>query len=151
MPFRTMPLGQELELTFDSGTPVYDFAGRRQHFAALKIPEGFSASMIQVRTYLSGTFIWDMGAVLPEFVFLDEGHKVIATRSTENYQRATGFWRSSVTGRAAVPAQARYFVVKPADGSGGVPVVHSDNGTPGRVKPAALGDFSLRLFGEQRK
>ena len=56
-----------------------------------------------------------------------------------------------MSGRVAVPVGARYVVVKPGDGSAGVPVVYSDNGTPGRVNPAAVGDFSLRLFGEQQQ
>jgi hypothetical protein len=146
-----MPLGQELELSLTPATPTYDFGGQRQHVAAFKIPDGLSATVIQVKTYLSGVFIWNMSALVPEFVFLDGSYKVLATRPTENFQRATGFWRSGVNGRVAVPAGARYFVVKPGDGSAGVPVVYSDNGTPGRVNPAPLGDISLRIFGEQQK
>ena len=146
-----MPLGQEIEFSFTDSTPAYDFSGRRQHFVALQLPEGLTPSVIQVRTYLSGTFIWDMSAVLPEFVFLDGKHQVLATRPTENFERDTGFWRSGVTGRAAVPPATRYVVVKPADGRSGLPVIRSDNGTPGNVKPAAIGAFTLRLFGEQRK
>ena len=151
LPFRSFAPGQEVEFTFNESTPAYDFSGRRQHFVALQIPESLTPTAIQVRTYLSGTFIWNMSAVVPEFVFLDAKHQVLATRPTENFQRASGFWRSAVSGRVVVPAETRYLVVKPADGSSGVPVIHSDNGTPGRVNPAALGDFSLRLFGEPRK
>lgn len=151
LPFRPMPLGQELELSLTSASPTYDFSGKRQHVAAVKIPDGFSATVIQVKTYLSGLFVWNMSALLPEFVFLDDRYQVLATRPTENYQRATGFWRSAVNGRVAVPAGARYVVVKPGDGSAGVPVVHGDKGASGRVNPAAVGDFSLRIFGEQQK
>ena len=151
LPFRPMPLGQEVAVNLTPASPTYDFSGQRQHIAALRIPDGFSATVIQVRTYLSGIFVWNMSALLPEFVFLDRSYQVLATRPTENFQRASGFWRSGVNGRVAVPAGARYFVVKPGDGSAGVPVVHSDNGTPGRVNPAAVGDFSLRIFGEQQK
>src|SRR5687768_12846220 len=151
LPLGTMPLGQELELSLTPASPTYEFSGQRQHVAALKIQDGFSATVIQVRTYLSGIFVWNMSALLPEFVFLDERYKVLATRPTESFQRQTGFWRSGVNGRVAVPAGARYFVVKPSDGSAGVPTVYSDNGTPGKVKPASVGDFSLRIFGEQQK
>ena len=146
-----MPLGQELELSLTPESPSYEFSGRRQHVAALKIPDGFSATDIQVRIYPSGIFVWNMSGIVPEFVFLDANHKMLAMRPTEDFQRATGFWRSGVNGRVSVPPGARYFVVKPGDGSRGVPIVHSDNGTPGRVNPAALGDFSLRIFGEQQK
>jgi hypothetical protein len=151
LPYRTMPLGQELELSLTPHSPTYDFSGKRQHVVALKIPDGFSATTLQVRTYLSGVFIWNMSALVPEFVFLDQNHKIIGTRPTESFQRATGFWRSGVSGTVSVPAGARYFVVKPGDGSAGVPAVYSDHGTPGKVNPAAVGDFSLRIFGEQQK
>jgi hypothetical protein len=76
---------------------------------------------------------------------------VLETRRTENFQRSTGFWRTGIDGRVTVPAGARYFVVKPGDGRGGLPVVHNDHGKAFNVKPAALGDFSLRIFGEQGK
>ena len=95
LPFQPMPLGQELEVSLTPAGPTYDFSGKRQHVAALKIPDGFSATTVQVRTYLSGIFIWNMSALIPGFVFLD-------------------------------------------------------NGTPGRVNPAAVGDFSLRIFGERQ-
>lgn len=151
MSFRPMPLGQELELSLTPESPTYTFSGKRQHVAALKIPDGFNATLVHATTYLSGVFTWNMSALLPEFVFLDGSHKLIDTRPAEEYQRAHGFWRSGVTGRVVVPAGARYFIVKPADGSRGVPVVHSDNGTPGRVNPAGIGDISLRIFGEPQK
>lgn len=149
--FRPMPLGEELELSLTPASSTYTFSGKRQHVAALKIPDGFNATLVHARTYLSGVFIWNMSALLPEFVFLDGNQKLIDTRPAEGFQPADGFWRSGVTGRVVVPAGARYFIVKAGDGSRGVPVVHSDNGTPGRVSPAGIGDISLRIFGEPQK
>ena len=146
LPFRTMPLGQDLEISITPETPTLEFAGRRQHVAALKVPDGFAATTLLTTTYLSGILVWSMSALLPEFVFLDERYGVIATRPAEGFQRTS----RGMSGRVAVPGGTRYVLVKAADGNAGVPVVHSGNGTSHRVNPAPVGDFSLRIFGEQK-
>ena len=149
--FRPVLLGQEVEFSLSPANPTYDFSGPRQHFVALRIPDGFAATTIQVRTYLSTAYLPQATAVIPEFLFLDVDYKVLTRRPTENFQTAGGFWRSAVSGRVQVPSQTRYIVVTAGDGRSGVPVVRSENGTPYRVNPAALGDFSLRMFGESQQ
>lgn len=146
--FRPLPLGQEAEFSLSAADPTYDFSGRRAHFVALRIPDGFSASAIQVKSYLSTAYLPNASAVLPDFVYLDRELRTIGRASSGDFQNAGGFWRSAVSGRARVPAAARYIVVIAGDGSGGLPALYSENRTPYRVRPAALGEFSLRLFGE---
>jgi hypothetical protein len=146
--FRPIPLGQDMELSFTAEDSAYAFSGRRQHFIALKIPDGFSATTIHVRSYLLGSFLPMTSAVIPEFYYLGADLKIIGTASTGDFQPAGGFWRTAVSGRARVAAGTRYIVAVAGDGGNGVPVVYSENRTAYRIPAAPLGDFSLRLFGE---
>lgn len=147
--FRFSPLapGREVELRFSASEPVYDFAGQHRHFIALSIPDDFAASAIQVRSFLTSPYLPSTSAVIPDFIYLGSDFEVLEKSPATGFQNAAGFWRSAVLGRARVPPAARYIVVIAGDGSGGLPVLYSENRTPYTVRPAALGDFSLRLFG----
>jgi hypothetical protein len=146
--FRPLPLGQDVELSFTAEDSTYAFAGRRQHFIALKVPDGFSATTIHVRSYLKGSFLPTASAVIPDFYYFDANLKMIGKESSGDFQSAGGFWRSAVSGRARVAGGARYIMVVAGDGSNGVPVVQSGNGISHRIPAAPLGDFAVRLFGE---
>ena len=149
--FRPIPLGQDLELGLSAASPTYEIGGKRRHFVALKIPDGFEATAIEIKSYLTTAFLPRASAVVPELVFLDGNHRVLDTRPAEDFEVLRDFGRSGVTGRVNVPVTARYFMVMAGDGSRGVPVIHRGGGSSYRVNPAALGDFSVRVFGEQRK
>lgn len=143
-----MPLGKEVEFGLKADTSAYAFDGRRQHFVALKIPAGFTATTIQVRTYLSTGFLPRATAVIPEVIFLDRNRAIMAKKATTDFREAGGFWRASLLGRVDVPRDARYIIIVAGDGSSGRPVYHSENRTSYSIPPAALGEFTLRLFGE---
>jgi hypothetical protein len=146
--FVPMPLGQEMELSFTADLPTYAFDGRPQHFIALKIADGFTPTAIQVRTYLSTGFLPYATAVLPQFIYLGPDLRIVERQSTRGFQQAGGFWRQGVTGRADVTPIARYIVVVAGDGSEERPIYHSESGRAFSIPPAALGAFTLRLFGQ---
>jgi len=149
--FRTLAPGQEVEFTISAAEPTYEFSGRAQHFVALGIPDDFAASAIQVRSFLTTPYLPSTSAVMPEFIYLGSDFRVVGGSPASGFQSAGTFWRSAVSGRARVPSGTRYVVVIAGDGRGGLPVLYSENRTPYTVRPAALGDFSLRLFGEPLK
>jgi hypothetical protein len=149
--FRTPPLGQEVEFSLSPAESTYDFHGRRQHFIALKVPDGFQLTAVQVRTYLSTAYLPNATAVIPEFIHYGSDFQLLAKSSTSNFQTAGGFWRSGIAGRTQVPPGTKYIVVIAGDGGSGLPTVYSENRTPYMIPAAALGEFSLRLFGESVK
>ena len=149
--FRPLSLGQDLGLSLSASSPTYEISGNRRHFVALKIPDGFEATAIHIKSYLTTPFLPKTSAVVPEFVFLDGSYRVIDTRPAEDFEVLREFGRSGVTGRVNVPVTARYVMVMASDGSRGVPVIHIGGGSSHRVNPAALGDFAVRIFGEQKK
>jgi hypothetical protein len=147
--FRELPPGEEIEFSLTPTEATYEFSGQRRPFIALKVPEGFAASTIQVRSYLpTVVFGSKTTAVLPEFVYLGSDLRVIHSALTGGFQTAGGFWRSAVTGRVAVPPQTRFLLVIAGNGSA---VLSNVDRTTFTIGPAALGDFSLRLFGEPSK
>jgi hypothetical protein len=150
--FRPLPPGDEVELSFSPSDPAYEFDGQRKHFAAFSIPDGFTPTAMQVKTFLSGGYLPSATAVVPAFIYLDSEFRPIQRSPTTGLQSVGGFWRAGLAGRAAVHPRARYVVVIAGDGiAGGLPVVYSENRTPYVIPAAALGDFSLRLFGEQAR
>jgi len=147
--FRDLPPGQELEFSLTPSGATYDFSGQRRPFIALKLPDGFTPSTIQVRSYLPGFYYGvKTTAVLPEFVYLGSDLRVIGSAPSQGFQSGGGFWRSAVTGRVAVPPETRYMLVTAGNGSASFPLV---DGRLFTIGPAASGDFSLRLFGESGK
>lgn len=149
--FRQWPLGQDLELSLSAGSPTYEILGRRRHFVALKIPEGFEPTAIHVKTYLTTPFLPVTSAVVPEFAFLDRSYQLIDVRPAEGFEALHQFGRSGVMGRVDVPSAARYVMVTASDGSKSYPVIHVGGGASYRVKAAAIGEMAVRLFGEQKK
>jgi hypothetical protein len=146
--FRSMPPGQELELSLTADSPTYAFGERRQHFVALKIPDGFIGTTIQVRTFLSTAFLPSAKAVIPEFIYLGVDFKPVERAVTGSFQQTAGFWRTAIAGRAEVPPDARYIMVVAGDGSSGRPLFNVGGGRIFSIPAAELGDFTLRLFGE---
>lgn len=145
--FRPFAPGSEVEFSLTPTEASYTFADKRQHFIALQLPDNFSATTIQVRSFLSTSFLPLATAVLPDFVYLNSDLNVIGKSSTGGTQAGGGFWRGSVIGRVQVPQRTRYVVVT-AGTSSSTATVHSENGTPHQLPSAALGDFTLRLFGD---
>ena len=146
--FRRLPLGQEFVFSITSADATYQFSsGRREHFAAFSIPDGFSATTIQIRSYLSTDFLPKATALLPDFIFLDGGYRQIGRMSAKNLQEQGNFWGGALGGTVAVPQGTRYFVVVAGNGDGSN-YYRSENGRLHPIPAAALGKLSLRLFGE---
>jgi hypothetical protein len=144
--FRELPPGQGIEFSLTASEAMYEFSGQRRHFIGLKVPEGFTPSTIQVHSYLPTLYYgYKTTAVLPEFLYLGSDLRVIHSAHAGGFQSAGGFWRSAVTGRVAVPPDTRYILVFAGNRSATFPTIDR---TPFTIGPAALGDFSLRLFGE---
>lgn len=149
--FRALPAGHPVEFNLTADAPTYRFSGERRHFVAFSIPSDFSATTIQVTSFLTTAYLPKATAVLPDFLYLDADKQVLGRSSTRDFQSAAGFWRSGVAGRAEVPAGTRYVIVFAGKGDAhGGPTLLSGNGTPWPVRAAAIGDFSLRLFGAAR-
>ncbi len=146
--FVSMEPGREVDFSLTPRSPAFAFSETRQHFVAVKFPEGFNVTSVQVRSYLTTEMIPKATVVLPDFVFLDENKNVIGKTALKEAKSSGGFWRAEMTGRAAVPAKARYMIAVAGTGSGGSPVFATENGSRYSIPPAALGDFSMRLFGE---
>jgi len=146
--FRPIRLGEDVEFSLTSGGPASSFSGGREHFSAFKVPDGFVATSIQSKSYLSTDLLPMATAVIPELRFYDESFLEIGKAGATNAQGATGFWRSAISSRAAIPVGTRYIVVTAGNTSGGLPTMRSENGRVHRIPAAAIGDLSLRLFGE---
>jgi hypothetical protein len=146
--FQTVQLGQDVEFGIASSSPTFAFFGRREHFAAFRIADGSDATSLHVKSYLSSDLLPMATAVVPQFSFYDASLAPIGRSIATDAQPAGGFWRGAISGRAPVPSGTRYIIVTAADGSGGLPTLRSENGTRYQIPAAALGDLSLRLFGE---
>jgi hypothetical protein len=146
--FSTLPLGKEVEFSLSPNTPTLLIDGRREHFAAFSVPSGSVATAAALRSYLSSGFLPKATAVAPEVHFFDAQFRPLGKAALGAMQSDNGFWRASVSGRVDVPSKTRYIAVIATDGKAGLGLVRSDNGTPYRIPPAALGDMSIRLFGE---
>lgn len=146
--FHRLSLGQEFVFSITSADPTYQFsAGRREHFAAFSVPDGFAATTIQSKSFLSTDFLPKATALLPDFIFLDGGYRQISRASVKDLQERGSFWGGALGSTVIVPPGVRYFVVVAgiADGSN---QYHSENGSLNPIPAAALGKLSLRLFGE---
>jgi hypothetical protein len=146
--FHPLPAGQEVEFSLTPEGPTFAFEERAQRFIALKIPDDFVGTTIQVRMYLASSFLSRTSAVVPEFIYLGANFKVVERQITKGFQEAGGFFRIAVLGRAEVPPDARYIVVVASDGSKGHPTYNVGGGRAFNVPAATEGDFTLRLFGQ---
>lgn len=146
--FRPLPAGQEVEFSLTPEGPTFAFDERAQRFIALKMPDDFVGTAIQVKMYLSSSFLSKTSAVVPEFIYLGANLKVVERQITKGFQEAGGFFRTAVLGRAEVPPDARYIVVVASDGSKGHPIYNVGGGRAFNVPAAAEGDFTLKLFGQ---
>lgn len=145
--FTLVALGQETEFNVKPDSQTLEFSGMRKHIVAIKIPDGVSVTALQVKTFLSTGFLPNATAVYPDFHFFDEKLAPLATASPDDFQPVGGFWRSGLTGRVVVPSKTRFLIAMPSEGHRRS-VVYSENRTPYVVRPAALGDFTIRLFGQ---
>lgn len=147
--FKPLPLGQETDVSLTATSPTLALNGQRGHFVGFSIPPGVIASAVSVKTYLSSDFLPKATAVAPQFHFFDARFQPLAKVAVTDMQSEGGFWRSAVSGRVAVPSDTRYIVLMASRGEAWRAVVRSENGTQYRLPPAALGDLSVRLFGER--
>ena len=146
--FHPLPLGQEVEFSLTTEGPTYAFGEHRQRFIALKMPDGFIGTTIQVKMFLSTAFLPRASVVIPEFIYLGADLRIVERQTTKGFQEAGGFFRTALLGRAEVPPDARYIVVIAGDGDGGRPIYNVGGGRAFGISPATEGDFTLRLFGE---
>lgn len=146
--FRPIPLGLDVDFSITSTEPTFSFSGHLEHFVAFKVPNDFAAATIQFKSYLSTDYLPKATAVIPDFICLDGNFLVIGRVAATNMQVAGGFWGGAFSGRAPVPPRTLYIVVVAGDGNNGVPAYHSENGRAYHIPAAALGNLSLRLFGE---
>lgn len=146
--FRRLPVGQEFVFNITSADATYQFLpGRREHFAAFSIPDGFSVTAIQIKSYLSTDFLPKATALLPDFIFLDGGYRQIGRMSVKDLKERGNFWGGALGSTVVVPSGARYFIVIAGTGDG-TNYYHSENGRLHPIPAAALGKLSLRVFGE---
>jgi len=146
--FRRLPLGREFVFSITSADSTYQFSlGHREHFAAFSVPDGFSSTTIQSKSYLSTDYLPKATALLPDFVFLDGDYRQIGRASVKDLQEQGDFWGGALGGMVAVPPGTRYFIVVAGTGDGSNQY-HSENGRLHLIPAAALGKLSLRLFGE---
>lgn len=147
--FHTMPLGQEHFFKISSESPTHQFsAGRYEHFAAFRIPDGFAVAAIQSRSHLSTDFLPKATALFPDFIFFDSNYRQIGRANVKALQERGSFWGAALGATVAVPQGVRYFVVVAGNGDGSNQY-RSENGVVHQIPAAALGKLSLRLFGEQ--
>lgn len=146
--FHPLPLGQEIDFSIASGNPTYPFvAGRREHFVAFRVPDGFSVTTIQSTSYLSTDFLPKATALLPDFIFLNGAYQQVGRVSVTDLQERGTFWGGALGGTVMVPPGVRYLVVVAGIGDGSSHY-RSANGRLYKIPAAALGKFSLRMFGE---
>lgn len=146
--FRSIPLGQDFNLSITPAEPTFSFSDRLVHFVPLKVPDNFIATAIQVKSFLSTDYLPKATAVFPDFIYLDANFKIVGKAVVTDMQSAGNFWGSAISSRAQVPPKTLYIVVVAGDGSGGFPTINAGSGRPYSIPAAALGDISLRLFGE---
>lgn len=146
--FRRFPLGRDFDFSITPSDATYSFThGRCEHFAAFSLPDGFSATMIQSKSYLTTDYLPSARALIPDFIFLDEKYQFIKRINVKNLQEQSNLGGVSLTGQVIVPSSTRYIVIVAGYGDG-TNRVHSENGTVHNIPPSALGKLSLRLFGE---
>lgn len=139
-PFRQMVPGQDIQFQLTSADPTYSSNGKRQHFAAFRTPACLRPTAIHVTTYLSTEFFPKATAVSPDLIFLDADFAVLGQSEVSDWQPSDNQWRSAAMGRAVVPSATRYVVVIPGEGL---------RGRPFSLPAAALGELSLRIYGEK--
>jgi hypothetical protein len=148
--FRSIPLGEDVPVSISAKDSTYTFTEKPQHFVAFKVPDGFVATTIQAKTYLSTDFLPNATALFPEFIFLDANFGLLRRAELGNMQVAGEFWRGGAfAGRSSVPGLARYFIIVAAESGGQTPPYRAENGRPYQIPAAALGSLSVRLFGEK--
>jgi len=146
--FRPLPPGEEFLFNITPTDSTYRFSsGGAQHFAAFRIPDGFTATAIQTKSYLSSDYLPKATALLPDFIFFDSGYRQLGRASVRGLQERGDFWGGSLGSTVAVPPGTRYLVVVAGEGDGSN-YYHSENGRRHPIPAAALGRLSLRLFGE---
>lgn len=147
--FSPLALGKEVDFSLAPNTPTLKIEERQGHVAGFSVPSGFVATTAAVKSYVSTGYLPNATAVAPELHFFDAQFRPVGKAAVGDMRSDNGFWRASVSGRVAVPFQTRYIVVMATKGEAGRGLVRSDNGTPYLLPPAALGDLSIRLFGQE--
>lgn len=147
--FRPIALGDDIDVSVTADSPTFTFAAAPEHFVALKVPPNFTATTIQIKSYLSTNYLPNATALIPEFIFFNANNVAIGKAPLANVRVAGEFWRGGVySGSSSVPSGTQHIVIVAGKGSSTVPAYPAANGRPYNIPLAALGELSLRLFGE---
>ncbi len=144
--FQPAKLGQEIDFQLTEKSPALSVTGHSGHMFGLKVPDGVTVSSVVVRSYLATSFLPNATIVAPDLYFYDADFRLIKNIAVTEMHDDKGFWRASLSARVQAPPAAKFIVVMA--GRTSQTRISSANGTPYLLPPAALGDMSIRLFGE---
>lgn len=147
--FRLITPGNDMDVSITADSPTFTFAAAPEHFVALKLPANFAATTIQIKSYLSTDYLPNATALIPEFIFLNANNVIVGKAPLANVRVAGEFWRGGVfSGSSLVPSGTQHIVMVAGKGNSSVPAYPSANGRLYNIPLAALGEISLRLFGD---
>jgi maltose operon periplasmic protein len=129
MTFRTISLGEPVEVDISEESPAFMFPDGRSFFAAFRIPQG--AKGLDYMAGASGIFVSTYTVFMPQFLFLDESFQVVAPPQEVLYAQARKLFEPGYltiaywSGEETIPERARYLVMHTSEAKLGWMVQYS--------------------------
>jgi hypothetical protein len=146
MHFTPMQTLNELTIKFDEQTPFYDFKDGKSFYSAISLPEPRQSRYLNIKSYLTSSYLPSAALLIPNFLVLDGNKKEI--EKIENYRlnSESDFWQGGYyQGRVALPADAVYLVAYASSKHIPEAKAYSENGTEYVLPLSPAGEFKLTL------
>jgi hypothetical protein len=145
---RFMPIDALTEQTvkFDEKTPFYDFQHGKSFYSAISLPEPRQPRFLNVKTYLTSSYLPSAAVLIPSFLVLDKNKKEIAKIESYRLNDGTDFWQGGYfQGRVSLPADAAYLVSYASSEHTPELKTYAENGTEYVLPLSPAGEFKLTL------
>lgn len=146
MNFKKLETMKEESINFESKSPTYVFEEGKKYYAALNIPEPRQPRLINIKTYLTSSYLPSASILVPQLIFLNVNKQPIGKAKDFKLYPDSDFWLGGYfTADVSVPADANYMVVHAADSNSQILDVYSENGTEYALPLAPAGKIKLTL------
>lgn len=146
MNFEKLENSKEISISFESKSPTYLFEEGKKYYAALSIPEPRQPRLINIKTYLTSSYLPSASILVPQLIYLNSSKQTIGKAKDFKLYPDSDFWLGGFfTADVSVPADASYIVVHAADSNSQTLDVYSENGTQYDLPLAPAGKIKLTL------
>lgn len=146
MQFAPIETSVEQTIKFDEKTPFYHFQHGKSFYAAISLPEPRQPRYLNIKTFLTSSYLPSAAVLIPSFLVLDENKNEIAKLENYRLSKESDFFKGGFfLGRVTLPADAVYLVAYASSQHTPEPKAYSDNGTEYVLPLSPAGEYMLTL------